>query len=190
MDSRILKWFTVHASLKNLILSIMAVIPFNLLFFPYLTGKIRGFSGGVNTLDVTIGYLPEMARLMIEEYTPDGRRWYILTEWTADLLFPLAYTVFFSLLLAIVFKHAFPDDSPFQRLRWSPLLMMVFDYLENTSITILLVMFPGFSMAVGIIASIASLLKWILGFTAGIALITGCVALLLKLLSPKKNSGG
>lgn len=187
--NKILSWFTAHATLKNLILSIMVLIPFNLFLFPYLTGKIRDLSGGVGTLDITLGYLPETARQMIETYTPVGRNLYILTEWTADLFYPLVYTVLFSLLLAIVYKHAFASDSPFQYLRWSPLIMMVFDYLENTSVTILLAIYPRFPLPLAIFASFASLMKWVLGFTAGIGLITGCVSLLLRLITSRKNQG-
>lgn len=183
---RILDWFIKHATVKNLILAFMAVIPFNLFLFPFLTGKIEKYSGGVSTLDVTLGYLPSTAQQFIAAYTPEGRSIYILTEWTADLFYPLAYTFLFSILLALIYKEAFPADSPFHNLRWAPLAMMVFDYLENISITFLLAAYPQSLSPLAVIASFASLLKWVLGFTTLIALLVGGVAIVIA-KRPSRN---
>ena len=167
----------------------MAVIPFNALLFPLLTQRIKTLSGGVETLDVTLGYLPKTALQAVEAYTSAGRTWYLITQWTADLLFPIAYTLLFSLLLASLYRRAFSPDSPFQGLRWAPIGMMGFDYLENITISLLLVSFPQSPMALAVVASIASLLKWVLAATAGIALLAGLAALIRNLLPQTEHKG-
>ncbi len=187
MNNKVLDAFSAHASLKNIVIAMMAVIPFNALIFPLLMGRITHFSGGIQTLDVTLGYLPKVATAAIEAYTPQGRNWYLITQWTADLLFPIAYTALFSLLLASLYRRAFSPDSAFQNLRWAPIGMMAFDYIENITISALLLMYPTTSPGLAGLAAFASLTKWVLGFTAGIALMAGLTALLYRSLykSPK-----
>ena len=189
MNNKLLDWFTAHASLKNIVLAMMAVIPFNALIFPLLMRQITAHSGSTGMLDVTLGYLPQSALQAIEAYGASGRTWYLITQWTADLLFPIAYTFLFSLLLASLYRRAFLPDSPFQNLRWAPIGMMGFDNLENITISLLLISFPNSPVILAVIASIASMLKWVLAATAGIALLAGLAALIRNLIPQSEHKG-
>jgi len=189
MNNKLLDWFTAHASLKNIVIALMAVIPFNALLFPLLMRQITAQSGGIGMLDITLGYLPQSAIRAVEAYGTSGRTWYLIAQWTADLLFPIAYTFLFSLLLASLYRRAFSPDSPFQNLRWAPIGMMGFDYLENITISLLLILFPNSPLALTVIASIASLLKWVLAATAGIALLVGLAALIRKSFPQPDHKG-
>lgn len=180
MNNKLLDWLSTHASLKNIVMVLMAIIPFNALIFPLLMKQITAQSDSIGMLDVTLGYLPQSALQAVEAYGASGRTWYLITQWTADLLFPIAYTFLFSLILASLYHRAFSPDSAFQNLRWAPIGMMGFDYLENITISLLMLTYPNSPLALAVIASIASLLKWVLAATAGIALLAGLVTLIRK----------
>lgn len=180
MNNKLLDWFSTQASLKNIVLTLMAAIPFNALIFPLLMRQITAQSASIGMLDVTLGYLPQSALQAVEAYGASGRTWYLITQWTADLLFPITYTLLFSFLLASLYRRAFLPESPFQNLRWAPVGMMGFDYLENITISLLMLAYPNSPLALAVIASIASLLKWVLAATAGIAFLAGLAALIRK----------
>lgn len=189
MNNKLMDWFTTHASLKNIVFALMAVIPFNALIFPLLMRQITAQSVSIGMLDVTLGYLPQSALQSVEAYGASGRTWYLITQWTADLLYPIAYTFLFSLLLASLYLRSFLPDSPFQNLRWAPIGMMGFDYLENITISLLMIYYPNSPLSLAVIASFASLLKWVLAATSGIALIAGLAALTRNFLPQPDQKG-
>ena len=182
-------WLYQHASIRNIILAVMVIIPFNALVFPLMTGHFRQLARGMQTLDVQFAYLPDQALSQISQYGDSARKFYVLIELTADLFYPLVYATLFALLLALILKAGLSDFQPYQQLALLPFFMMAADYCENISIVMMLAFYPAAATpTLGWIAAGASFLKWILGGFSGLALLIGLGLLMQKLI--RGNQGG
>ena len=182
-------WLYQHATIRNIILAIMAIIPFNALIFPLMSGHFSELTNGMQTLDVQPGYLPGDASAQISQYGEAGRKFYILIELTADLFYPLIYATLFSLIIALVLKAGLPQSQPYHQLVLLPVIMMTADYVENFTILLMLAFFPALSIpAIAWFAAGASFLKWLLGGFSILALLIGAGILVSKLI--RNNQGG
>lgn len=154
-----------YASGKSLILLFMALIPFNLLIFPTMQMELsrRAQTPDVQMLDVQIGYTAKQALNEIAQLGVQGRQWYRLITWTADLVYPALYSTFFALLLTFLLKVISVPDSRFSLTPLVPFLMAILDYGENVAITVALVAFPQPSGFILTLASVFSALKWACG---------------------------
>ena len=182
-------WLYQHATIRNIILAIMVIIPFNALIFPLMSGRFRDLAKGLKTLDVQLGYLPGEAISQISQYGEAARKFYILMELTADLFYPLIYATLFSLILALILKAGLTQSQPYYQLALLPVFMMAADYVENLTIVLMLAFFPALSIpAVAWVAAVASFLKWLLGGFSLLALLIGTVILVSNLI--RDNKGG
>ena len=182
-------WLYQHATIRNIILAIMVIIPFNALIFPLMSERFRELTNGMQTLDVQPGYLHGDAIAQIGQYGEAGRIFYMLIELTADLFYPLVYATLFSLILALVLKAGLTQSQPYLQLALLPVLMMTADYLENFSIVSMLAFYPALSIpAVAWFAAAVSFLKWLLGGFSLLALLIGTGILVSKLI--RSNQGG
>ena len=59
-------------------------------------------------IDSLYNYAPDQVFQMISAYGEQGRSFYILTTLTADLLYPLDYSLLLSLLIIATYRQAFP----------------------------------------------------------------------------------
>jgi hypothetical protein len=135
----------------SLLVILAILLVFNLLIFPAALARIGG-----KVLDLRIAYSPADAYAALTAYGDAGRHAYILTELTADFVYPLGYALFFWLLFRIVAPRA-----P----RWVarlPFVVLVGDWLENAFILVLLARYPARADAVAMAASVSSTIKWIL----------------------------
>lgn len=184
--NRFLAWVYAHASPKYLIFAIMGIIPFNALLFPLMSARFGELSKGARTLDVQFGYLPADAIQQIASYGEQGRNYYLIIAWTADLLFPFVYMALFSLLLATIFKGATSPDHPFRKLASLPLFMMVADYSENIFVSLLVLTQANPIGLLAWLAALASLLKWLFGGLVALALIIGLFSLVSRVIQEHK----
>src|SRR5258706_11702830 len=69
----------------------------------------------VTPLDLMFFYTPAKAFAMIEKYADAGRAVCLKIELTADILYPIIYTLFYGLLLSWLFQRAFKPDSKMRK---------------------------------------------------------------------------
>ena len=117
-------------------------------------------NNSVLPLDLMFFYSPDQAFAMIEKYGEAGRAIYWKIELTADIIYPLIYTLFYGLLLSWLFQRAFRPDSSMQKWNVMPVGAWFFDPLENMGIVTMLAMHPGRSAILAWITMIFGCLKW------------------------------
>ncbi len=91
-------------------------------------------------LDTLPGYSPSQARELLVQYGVDGRRLYAVASPTLDTLLPICYVTFFA---GAVHRCGLPE-----RVGWLavlPVVVGVWDLLENLQITLLLLGYPDVS---------------------------------------------
>jgi hypothetical protein len=123
-------------------------------------------------LDLMFFYTPAQAFEMIDKYGEAGRSLYLKIELTADILYPIIYTLFYGLLLSWLFQRAFKTDSPMQKLNLVPVGAWFFDLLENVGIVSMLAMSPSKSTFLAWLTIFFGSLKWAFFLaTIGLALV-------------------
>ncbi len=186
------QWLTLlnkYASGKILILLFMALIPFNLLIFPAMQMELsrRSLTSDAQMLDVQIGYTAKQALNEIAQLGAQGKQWYRLITWTADLAYPALYSIFFALLLAFLLRATSVTDSRMSLVPLVPFLMALMDYGENIAITLALSGDPQPSGLILTLASVLSALKWACGIVILLFVVLLLFYLLFRML--KKTEG-
>jgi hypothetical protein len=129
-------------------------------------------NNSVLPLDLMFFYTPDKAFAMIEKYDEAGRALYMKIELTADIIYPIIYTLFYGLLISWLFQRGFKSDSPMQRYNVMPVGAWFFDLLENVGIISMLSMYPSQPALMAWLTMIFGSLKWAFAFASiGLALV-------------------
>lgn len=134
-----------------------------LVVFPMVSAQLAIFSGGLQMIDMETSYTPEQVYQMIAAYGEQGRSLYLITTLTADILYPLDYSLLFALLIVTTFLEAFPTGRMFRMVRnlsLIPFITAIFDLLENFGIVAMLALYPQQIPFLAQAASLFTTLKW------------------------------
>lgn len=168
-----------------LILALLALeVLFNAVILPGMQARLEASSGGVGPIDLLFFYTPEKVYSMVAAYGDAGRAAYRTFELTGDIVYPIVYTLFFSLLISWLFQRGFPADSSRQRLNVVPFGAWLFDLLENLSIVTMLSLYPATPAVVAILATIFTMLKW--GFV-GVVVVLVLLGVVMALRSRRQR---
>lgn len=133
-----------------------------------LAAGIMAFAANASVmpLDLMFFYTPAEAFAMIEKYGPDGRDIYFKIELTADILYPIVYTLFYAFLLSWLFQRGFKPESRMQKYNVMPVGAFLFDMLENAGIVTMLSMYPAQPAAMAWLTMLFGSLKWLFAFAS------------------------
>jgi hypothetical protein len=133
-----------------------------------LAAGIMAFAANneVMPLDLMFFYTPAKAFAMIEKYAEAGRAVYMKIELTADIIYPIIYTLFYGLLISWLFQRAFKSDSAMQKYNVTPVGAWFFDLLENVGIVSMLALYPSQPNALAWLTMIFGSLKWLFVFAS------------------------
>lgn len=137
-------------------------------------------NASVLPLDLMFFFTPEQAFAMIEKYGEDGRTLYTRIELTADIIYPIIYTLFFGLLISWLFQRGFKPESKMQTWNAMPVGAWLFDMLENIGIVTMLGMYPAKPAAIAWITMIFGSVKWAFAFLSIGLVLIGLVRALLN----------
>ncbi len=142
----------------------VAFLFFMLYLFPTFQADFNQIAGvEVKSLDTRLFYNASDVLALFEALGEQGRAKLLVFSGVADMIYPLVYGSMFYLLLR---KLAGPFGSRLRLLSYLPVATVVFDYIENASILIMLRVFPAISETQALIGSAATSLKWgFLGLT-------------------------
>ena len=114
-------------------------------------------AGLTESIDTNFSFNPSLIRDIIIAYGEEGRTFYLIQRWTFDAVYPLAYGLPLSFSLWGLLKN-----SKFVRWSWLPMFASTFDYLENIAFSLIILSYPTLPLWNITIATILSLIKWIL----------------------------
>jgi len=128
-----------------------------------LAGGLLAFAANASVLplDLMFFYSPDQAFAMIEKYGEAGRDLYMKIELTADIIYPIIYTLFYGLLLSWLFQRGFKPDSGLQKYNVMPVGAWFFDLLENIGIVSMLSMYPSQPAVIAWLTMLFGSLKWL-----------------------------
>jgi len=164
-----------YAKSPFILLFFLLLLLFQMVLVPMVQGKLEASSGGTSLVDLLFSYSPETAYTMVGSYGDLGRALYITFTSTADMIYPVVYSIFFSLLLTWLLHRGFKSESKWQILNVIPFGAMIFDWLENANLLILLSQFPSRTSGVAEFSSICTTLKWGFGALSIFVVLLGFV---------------
>ena len=145
---------------------------------PFGVAQLKEYTNGVGILDLERGYSPEYAYEIFKLQGDVGRQFYTKILVIFDVIFPLAYMLFFSTIMTFIFSRWLPDEHVLQKLSLLPILAGIFDYFENTFILIMLHNYPKELFNIAAIANIMTILKGVVFTISILLLVVGLFGLL------------
>ncbi len=153
---------TRWATRRNVLLLVALDLMMNAALLPLASARLSILSGGVGPLDSRFGYTSAQAYAALTAYGPAGREFDLRSEVTLDLVYPVIYSLFFSLATLYFLQRAAPGRVALARLALLPFAALVADYLENAGLILLLVTFPTQLPALAAATGLLTTAKWIL----------------------------
>jgi len=163
MTSKLSRWLNQHSTPRNMLALFALTLLFGVVIFPLIQAQFAGLPAQAAMLDTRFSYTPAQAHEALDAFGESGRQLYLVSALTADLLFPVIYSLFLAMSLTYLLPRAFPLQSLVQRLHLLPFGMAVFDYLENACVAILLASYPTELNGLARLASSFTTTKWLLG---------------------------
>lgn len=136
-------------------------------------------------MDLSFGFTPEKGYSIIESYGEKGREVYRFVESFVDVIYPIAYTIAFILLVSFLFKKTGWNKQRFAILNVIPIGGLVFDLLENFGIVQMLRLFPEKIDFWATFASNSGLIKWLFAGITILMVLCGLIAWGVKVLRNK-----
>lgn len=153
---------------------------------PFGVAQLKEYTNGVGILDLERSYSPEYAYEIFKLQGDIGRQFYMKILIIFDVIFPLAYMLFFSTIMTFIFRRWLPDGHVLQKLSLLPILAGISDYVENTFILIMLHNYPKELFNIAVLANIMTILKGVIFGVSILLSIVGLIGLLFK--NTKKTS--
>ncbi len=174
----------------NWILVLTATVIFAL-FIAVVLPRVSAYTeeavGGKGSPDTDMMYTGQDLYEIAESYGEDGRSTYILLRWTFDVVWPLVYTFF--ILSMIIWIGKFVTYKWVHSIYYLPILAMLFDYLENILVTIVMISFPKKLIGLGQVASYASMTKWVVLSLAFIGIVVVLLARIIEFMTKNRGNG-
>ena len=110
---------------------------------PFSNPTIVEHSGGLPILDMRESFSPDDAYELFTALGAAGRQAYLILHLVPDMLFPIGYALTFAFISAWFLVRLLPLDHRLQWLSMIPLISGLADVLENLSLTICNLAYPG-----------------------------------------------
>jgi len=173
------------AGFKWLIILAVSFGIFANLILPDAENHINRLSGKeVGVLDLKSGLHPGEVYQTVAQYTPQAIHYYRIIELTADVVYPIIYTLLWAVGLFLIFEGG-GVKPPFGKVYLLPFATMLFDYIENIFIVVILSLYPNEYGFLAYACSAFTLLKWVSLLATSLLLLYGLVMLLWKRVAGK-----
>lgn len=133
------------------------------------------YSGGLPNLDQLFWYDGTVIEQLFSTLGEAGRAYYTQVM-AVDFIFGIFYSLGYTMLLILIFR-ALKVKGPLNLLRFSPLLMLLFDYGENSLNLIHVNLYPGLISPLVLPAAICTFLKMAIGGVGLLTILLGLLAL-------------
>lgn len=169
-------------------ISVIALVVFMATILPAKAADAASYTPTGASFDTSFFYTPAQAIERVGLYSPEARAAYVYDRWTFDLVWPLVYGFFLLCGWAFGLSRLLPAGGIGHagRSRWLlvPVLAVFFDFVENTAVTVLMLAYPAAPLAVALVASAGTLIKWVfvmVGMSGAVGLpLAGGIAVMLR----------
>ena len=154
-------WAYRQAQPHIILLLLLLVLVVNLFVFPYYTSRIVP-DEGPPVLDLRFGFSADQAYNTLEAFGNDGRAVYMEMLLVADTFYPLIYGLLLIFLASFFVKRILKPGNEFRVINLLAVDAVIFDFLENAGIALMIRQFPHRIDFVAGLTSVFNILKWIM----------------------------
>lgn len=166
-----------------LIISMAMIAILNMENIAFSSKNLENITGGLTILDTRLFYTQTDIFNFLDRLGEQGRNAYQLTHIVPDLIFPIAYSLFFASLSIWLAKHLNYSRKQIQRVFLFSLVAGIFDLLENFTIIVLVAAFPRQHPVLGLSSQLFTLIKFGFFFIIILVLIILSIRLISKNIS-------
>jgi hypothetical protein len=181
-------WMHRVASGPITLVSLAIFLLFTALVLPGQASQSEAITGDAGSPDMSFTYTADELYAFAESYGEAGRQAYIRARFTFDLAWPLVYGFFLTMGISWIFRRAFAADSNWQLAHLVPVLGVILDYLENLAASLVMVRYPNPTAVVDSLASVFTMLKWIMVAGSFMLLLAGVVVWAVRWAMGRRRS--
>ncbi len=155
------RWIDARSSWRIFAIAFVAMIMARYALMPWIMAQV-GERPWPPPLDLDFAYSANEAFARIAAYGEQGRSaapWFIFS---GDLIYPIAYTLCFAVLLSLLARPLAAQRPKLMRLNLLPVAVFIADMLENSAITLMMQVYPTQPFWLGAMASMSTTMKWLL----------------------------
>lgn len=160
MLDRLTVRLTSWATRRNVLLLVALDLMMNAALLPLASARLSILSGGVGPLESRFSYTSVQAYSALEAYGPAGREFDLGSELTLELLYPIVYSLFFSLATLYFLQRAAPGREALARLALLPFAALLADYLAHAGLILLLLIYPAQLPLLATATGLLTTAKW------------------------------
>ena len=182
---RIINALTRTATPLRLLIAAIAMTLIRYGVMPRLGAQVMN-TPGAGPLDLMFAYSPAQAFATLAAFSDAGRAAYRLFLMTADVAYPITYTLFFAWSIALLSRTTRWANS-----RWlllPPLLLFGFDMAENATVIALISLHPAQPVWLALLASVFTTLKWMWAGVTMVITVTLAAMRVMGRIHAKGNS--
>ena len=154
------QFISEKATIKNVVIGFLLIVLFNAFLLPFLPELIWGFKMPISKiLDLKFSYTLDVCYNLFDEIGANGRNSYQLSELFIDTPYAIVYSFTYAISIYLLLKAN--DLVKFKILIVTPILIGIFDILENLGIVTMLMNFPEKLVQIAQLTSAATSLKWL-----------------------------
>jgi hypothetical protein len=173
------------ATRRNVLVFVALELLMTAVVLPLAQARIQALSGGVGQLDLRFSYSPAEVYAALVAYGPAGRDFYVRVDLTADMAYPIIYSLFFSLTITYFLRRQGAVRPVLLRLALVPFAAMIADYLENACLVALLLSYPARIDTLAQVSSLFTSIKWVLAAVSlALLIISGAAVVILRRQRP------
>lgn len=137
--------------------------------------------GKVKILDTRFFYDAETVYKVFEDLGESGRVYYRELLIRSEMIFPALYRFFIIVTLCFLFRWWVDKKSRWNLLCFIPLIDLLFDYMENSLVLIMLKQFPDTHIMLATVLGYITMIKYIFVFIAWLLILFSIVMVIGKL---------
>lgn len=165
------------------VVSIIVFLLFMIFVLPNQSTKAEQYAQGSGSPDTSFYYTPEQLFELAETYGEDGRQAYVQARFSFDLVFPMVYGLFLVTTISWLGGGVFVPGSLWRSLNLVPVVAVIFDLLENTFTSMVMLGYPEKHFTIAQLASVFTGLKWVFVYGSFFVLIIIFVIWIYKKLT-------
>lgn len=183
-------WFYKISSGWVVLLAMVIFLFFSIVVLPAQASKAEVYSKGIGSPDLSFYYSPTKIYQIVERFGASGRYEYVRTRFTFDLIFPLIYGGFLVTAISWLYARILNKKDRRGLINLIPLGGVIFDYLENISVSVVMLRFPQPATLAGSLAGIFTALKWTLMGVSLVVLVMGVLFVLINYFRGPRTGPG
>ena len=168
-----------------LVVALLIFAGFIVWVLPGESERSQAATGSRPTPDSSFYYNAADLYAMADAFGEEGRAYYIRARFTFDLVWPLAYTLFLTAALTLLYRGL--QSSLWLRVNVMPTAALAMDYAENAAAALTVYRYPAWTPLIADLATIFTMAKWVLIYGSFGLVLAGIAWMIYGLMSRWKG---